>query len=116
MHRYARGVDKLCTRCSRTLENTFAVGNGTHTQRSFARCRIDSLRRRRQVRRLRCGVRSPQTFSLTSLAQMLQATNCENLSPGTVNAIVKQLRELQEKPAEGISVSHHSTGRTRHRC
>lgn len=47
---------------------------------------------------------------------MLQATNCENLSPGTVNAIVKQLRELQEKPAEGISVSHHSTGRTRHRC
>jgi ubiquitin-protein ligase len=32
------------------------------------------------------------------------ATNCENLSPGTVNAIVKQLRELQEKPAEGISV------------
>ena len=34
-----------------------------------------------------------------------QATNCENLAPDTVNAIVKQLRELQSHPAEGISVS-----------
>lgn len=58
----------------------------------------------------------PDFLSLTSLVQMVQATNCENLSPGTVNAIVKQLRELQERPAEGISVSHHSTGRTHHRC
>jgi len=32
------------------------------------------------------------------------ATNCENLAPDTVNAIVKQLRELQSHPAEGISV------------
>jgi hypothetical protein len=32
------------------------------------------------------------------------ATNCENLSPDTVNAIVKQLRELQSHPAEGINV------------
>jgi len=32
------------------------------------------------------------------------ATNCENLSPGTVNTIIKQLRELQAAPAEGIRV------------
>lgn len=32
------------------------------------------------------------------------ATNCENLSPETVNTIVKQLRELQVEPAEGIRV------------
>jgi hypothetical protein len=36
-----------------------------------------------------------------------QATNCENLSPGTVNTIIKQLRELQAAPAEGIRVRAH---------
>mmetsp|Transcript_21484 Transcript_21484/g.53317 ORF Transcript_21484/g.53317 Transcript_21484/m.53317 type:complete len:206 (+) Transcript_21484:188-805(+) len=33
-----------------------------------------------------------------------KARNCENLSTGTVNTIVKQLRALQLEPAEGIKV------------
>jgi hypothetical protein len=50
-----------------------------------------------------------QPFAHHSSFRSSQATNCENLAPDTVNAIVKQLRELQSHPAEGISVSDPST-------
>jgi hypothetical protein len=48
---------------------------------------------------LTAGERTPATNSC-----LPKAKDCENLSLETVNAIVKQLRNLQNEPAEGITV------------